>query len=407
MRIIHTSDWHLGRVLHGVPLLAAQRVFLEWLAQLSSARQVDAVVVSGDIYDRALPSVEAVRVLEDGLDALTQHAVVILIPGNHDSSARLGFGARWFTERVRIQPTVPGSAVPIEVDDHNGQPGLLVYALPYLDPDLARLEAAHLSGVTPQEISRSHDDVVGHVVASARRDLEQRRTSTPRGARRLPAILMAHAFVAGGEPSESERDIRVGGVESVSPAVLTGFDYVALGHLHRPQQVQTKDGTPMRYSGSPLAYSFSERDHLKSVAVVDFDEDGQVSGVDLVPTPVPRRLSDVTGTLDEVLSENFIAQRHDWVRITVRGDTRPDNLLATLKNAFPYVLEHHFESTVATDPSRVGIASQMADPVHVTQVFVTQVTGTAPTPDEHRVLRTAYEGALAMAGDTVDLQGGR
>ena len=404
VRIIHTSDWHLGRALHGVPLLDAQARFLEWLTALARERQVDAVLVAGDVYDRALPGVDAVGLLEDGLDSLTRAAPVVVVPGNHDSAQRLGFGSRWFTDRMRIQPSVAGAVTPIELPGRDGETGLLVYAVPYLDPDLARPVVAELSGVPADEFPRTHEAMLGGVAAAARADLERRRAD----AGRTPAVLMAHAFVVGGEPSESERDIRIGGVDSIPAEVLAGFDYVALGHLHGPQDVGPPEAR-VRYSGSPLAFSFSESGHVKSVSVVDFDATGRVSGVDVVPTPVQRRLSDVTGTLDEVLSDRFAAQRDDWVRVTVRDAARPDNLHATLRRVFPHLLEHRFESSMAPGRERVGVGrGRVPDPVEAASLFVRQVTGAEPAPDEQAVLRAAHEAArAAFAENDRYLEGGR
>jgi len=386
MRILHTSDWHLGRTLHGVPLIDAQRDFLRWLAQLVGDRRVDVVVVAGDVYDRALPGLDAVRVLEQGLDELSARAPVVLIPGNHDSGPRLGFGARWFTDRIHIQADVAAAATPIQAG------GALIYAIPYLDPDLARPGVADLCGEPADGIARSHEAVLGRVLALARADLEHRRATGPR----LPAVVMAHAFVTGAKPSESERDIRVGGVDAVPAQAFEGFDYAALGHLHGPQRVG--GGDAMRYAGSPLAFSFSEADHHKSVALVDFDADGRLGGVELVPTPVPRHLSDVSGTLDEVLSPRFAAQRDDWVRITVRGDVRPEGLLATLRRTFPHVLEHHFAPLQTATQPRSGVGRGAVDPLEVTATFVRQATGADPTAPERDVLRRAYEAARREEG---------
>ncbi|MCL2315821.1 MAG: exonuclease SbcCD subunit D C-terminal domain-containing protein [Actinomycetia bacterium] len=388
MRIIHTADWHIGRSFHGVPLLEEQRKFLAWLAELAAERAADAVVVSGDIYDRALPGVEAVRVLEEGLDAIAGHARVVLIPGNHDSAQRLGFGSRWFDDRLRIQPTVAGATSPIELPGAAGRPGLLVYAVPYLDPDLARPDVARLAGVVPADLGRSHEAILRPILQAARDDLARRRATGPR----MGAICLAHAFVAGGSISESERDIRIGGVDVVPAEVFAGFDYVALGHLHGPQAVGETAAT-MRYAGSPLAFSFSEKDHRKSVAIVDIAPDGVVR-VDLVETPVPRPLSDIEGTLEEVLSPGHAAQRDHWVRITVRGKTRPDNLLGTLRRVFPHVVEHRFVPLEAVGAGPVGVARDIADPLAVADLFVEQVTGAAATPPEQAVLRHAYERAL-------------
>ncbi|MCL2465239.1 MAG: exonuclease subunit SbcD, partial [Micrococcales bacterium] len=231
MRLLHTSDWHLGRTLHGIDLLEYQAAYLDHLVALTREEQVDAVLVAGDVYDRAVPSVEAVAVLSGALARLSELTTVVLTSGNHDSSVRLGFGAALMRQRVRLCTAYTGVDQPVVVG------GALVYGLPYLDPDFARTalsEATDDDGL-PVPLTRSHRAVLS---AAMRRVLADRAARPERR-----AVVMAHAFVTGGQPSESERDIRVGGVDQVPASVFAGVDYVALGHLHGPQVVSASEGT--------------------------------------------------------------------------------------------------------------------------------------------------------------------
>lgn len=407
MRILHTSDWHLGRTLHGVDLIDHQAGYLDHLVEVVRAERVDAVLVAGDVYDRAVPPVPAVELLADTLGRLAAVTRVVLTPGNHDSATRLGFAAPLFTERVRVRCRVTEVDRPVALPGPGGTVGAYVYPLPYLEPEVARhaLAPAARTGSdddgAPPTLARSHEAVVGAAMARVRADLAGRRT---RSGPRVPAVAMAHAFVVGGAASESERDIRVGGVDSVPAQVFGGaaaedaarVDYVALGHLHGPQRVGPADGggPHLRYAGSPLAYSFSERDHHKSSALVTLGPDG-VLGVDLVPAPVPRRLADVSGTLAELRGAAFDRDTGAWVRVTVTDDVRPPDLLAAVTARFPHalVVQHRPACGPACPTSpEVGAAQ---DPLAIAAQFVRDVGGRRATDRELAVLREAYEAALA------------
>jgi exonuclease SbcD len=373
MRFLHTSDWHLGRSLHGVDLLDHQAAYLDHLVALARDERVDAVVVAGDVYDRAIPPVEAVTLLSETLARLTEHTTVVLTSGNHDSATRLGFGSALMRERVRLRTRVAELDSPVLVG------GVAVYGLPYLDPDATRAE---LGGDEP--LARSHEAVMTAAMARVRADS---------GRRGVQSVVAAHAFVVGGEPSESERDIRVGGVDHVPAGVFAGVDYVALGHLHGPQRLTGPAGTVLRYSGSPLAYSFSEQHHAKSTVVVEVGGDGVTTRLEAAP--VPRRLADVSGTLDELLGAGGEAHVDDWVRVTVTDADRPADLFARVRARFPHALVVQHRPPVVESAARAAVVSAAADPVEVSAQFVRHVTGRAPSADELAVLRRAYEHVAA------------
>jgi exonuclease SbcD len=383
MRILHTGDWHLGRTLLGTDLLEHQAAFLDFLVDLARARDVDLVVVAGDVYDRAIPPVPAVRMLSDAVERLAAVAPVVLTPGNHDSAVRLGFGAGVMRDRVRILADVRAVGTPVLLDDPDGP--VAVYGLPFLAPDMVRHE---LSSDPAVPLARSHQAVVGAAMDRVRADLASRP-----GTR---SVVVAHAFVGGAEPSDSEQDIRVGGVDRVAESVFDGIDYVALGHLHGPQRVG--DGDRIRYAGSPLAFSFGERHQRKSVTVVDLHADGTVS-VELVPTPVPRRLVDVRGTIGAIESDAFAVDADAWVRVTVTDAAHPDRMYARVKDRFPFALSILHEPDGG--PARTGAAAVTAtsDPVEVAADFVTYATGGAPTELEVGILRDAYETAAAALAE--------
>jgi exonuclease SbcD len=383
MRLLHTSDWHLGRTLHGVDLLDHQAAYLAHLVDVVRTERVDAVVVAGDVYDRAIPPVEAVTLLSETLAQLAEHTTVVVTSGNHDSATRLGFGSALMRERVRLRTRVASLAEPVVLPDDDGD--VLVYGIPYLDPDFARVEVAD----GPEPLARSHEAVASAAMRRIRADVQARTGNT-----RPRTVVAAHAFVIGGAPTESERDIRVGGVDQVPAGVFAGADYVALGHLHGPQKVTGVEGTVLRYSGSPLAYSFSEQHHAKSTVLVDL-AGGQVR-TSLVGAPVPRRLADVTGTLEDLLGEAGSAHADAWVRVTVTDAHRPDDLYRRVKQRFPHALVVQHRAAEPAGASRAAVVTAAHDPLDVAADFLAHVTGHGPTPAEAAVLRRAYEDVAAM-----------
>ncbi|GAA2721270.1 exonuclease SbcCD subunit D [Cellulomonas aerilata] len=392
MRLLHTSDWHLGRTLHGVDLLEHQAAYLDHLVEVAREEGVDAVLVAGDVYDRAVPPVEAVTLLSETLARLSERCAVVLTPGNHDSAARLGFGAGLMRDGVHLRTRVADVGAPVELRprDRSGRSDgapVLVYGLPYLDPDGCRHALA--SGDVP--LARSHESVTRAAMDRVRADLATRTAGGAGGGVRPRAVVLAHAFVLGGQASESERDIRVGGVDHVPADVFAGVDYVALGHLHGPQRVSGPPGVVLRYSGSPLAYSFSEQHHAKSTVLLELDRDGVRGDVRLVPAPVPRRLSDVTGTMADLLGAAGDPFTGDWVRVVVTDAARPAELFARVRRRFPHALVvQHRPPAVGARSSSVAVTAAH-DPVQVAAEFVEHVTGGRPSDAEAAVLRAAFE----------------
>ncbi|OLO78276.1 metallophosphoesterase family protein [Actinomyces oris] len=437
MRILHTSDWHLGRTFHGRVLDDAHAAFADHLVELVATESVDAVLVAGDVYDRAIPPNDAVALLDETLRRLTERTRVVLTPGNHDSARRLGFAADLMREGLIIRARTAGLDRGIILPDADGNEAAIVHALPYLDPDAAReilppLLAERLGEETPAKhpaeedqaesgdtssqpgppvrprLPRSHEAVVSAALRLVAADLDRLRSAR---SRRLPSLLMAHAFVVGGEACESERDIRVGGVDSVPSGVFTtlggsplaersgGVDYVALGHLHRPQELTRPAGPRLVYSGSPLPFSFDEAEGArnsatKSSVLLDLDADG-VTGLERIPTPVLHQVRTLTGTMPELLSPAFDDATGAWVRVILQGE-RPPGALATLKERFGSLLAFQHEAPTRTARERIAVTAA-ADPLRITEDFFDDVCGRAPEPSERGVLRSAYESALASA----------
>ncbi|MEX3103930.1 MULTISPECIES: exonuclease SbcCD subunit D [unclassified Streptomyces] len=379
MRLLHTSDWHLGRAFHRVDMLGAQAGFIAHLVATAREREVDAVVVSGDVYDRAVPSLAAVELFDDALHRLAELGVpTVLISGNHDSARRLGVGAGLIDRAGIHLRTDPASAgTPVIVPDAHGD--VAFYGLPYLEPALVKDEFG---------VERAgHEAVLAAAMDRVRADLATRAPGTR-------SVVLAHAFVTGGQPSDSERDITVGGVASVPAGVFDGVDYVALGHLHGAQTLTPR----VRYSGSPLPYSFSESTHRKSMWLIDLGAAGEVTA-DRVDCPVPRPLARIRGPLDHLLTDPELARHEDaWVEATLTDPVRPTDPMARLTARFPHTLNLVFAPDRAPEDPEASYARRLAGRTdqEIAEDFVTHVRGAGPDTDEQGVLRAAFDAVRAQ-----------
>jgi DNA repair protein SbcD/Mre11 len=379
MRLLHTSDWHLGRSLHRADLRAAQSAFLDHLVDTVRAEKVDAVLVAGDVYDRAVPPVDAVELCADALNRLHDAgASVVLISGNHDSARRLGFGSDLLeVAGVHVRTRPSALARPVLLEDVHGP--VAVYGVPYLEPDAVRGDLPAAEGA-PAEAPRGHAGVLGHAARCIRADADSRRVQR--------RVVLAHGWVAGGAASESERDITVGGVGQVPAALFDGFSYVALGHLHGQQAI----AGPLRYSGSPLPYSFSEATHRKGSWLVELDGAG-AARAEQVPAPTHRRLSVLRGRLADLLgSPAYAAHQDDFVSVTLTDPSRPEGAMDALRARFPHVLVLAFEPEGAVPDGR-GYRARVAgrDDESIAAEFVRHVSHAPPTAGEKRLLRSAFE----------------
>jgi DNA repair protein SbcD/Mre11 len=328
VRILHTSDWHLGRSFHGVGMVDAQAAFVDHLLETVSTEAVDLVLVSGDVYDRALPPVDAIELAGDALARLAALGVrTVVTSGNHDSAIRLGSNASLADAAgVHLRTRWQDVGRPVVVEDRYGE--VAVHGIPYLEPDAVR-QAWELP-------TRSHEAALGAAMHRIHADLDTR------GGR---SVVMAHAFVAGSPDAattmscDSERDISVGGLQIAPTSLFTRPSYVALGHLHGAATLTDT----IRYSGSPLPYSFSEADQDKGSWLVELGREG-VERVDFVHSPVPRRLARVRGKLDDLLHDQAHAAVEDaWLAVTLTDAQRPLNAMERLRHRFPHTLTLAFE----------------------------------------------------------------
>ncbi|MGV9566783.1 exonuclease SbcCD subunit D [Streptomyces sp. NPDC003480] len=377
MRFLHTSDWHLGRAFHRVNMLDAQATFIDHLVATVREHGVDAVVVSGDVYDRAVPPLAAVELFDDALHRLAGLGVpTVMISGNHDSARRLGVGAGLLGRagiHLRTDPAACGT--PVVLRDTHGD--VAFYGLPYLEPALVKDEFSTKAG---------HEAVLAAAMNRVRADLATR----PPGTR---SVVLAHAFVTGGEPSDSERDITVGGVAAVPSGVFAGVDYAALGHLHGSQTITER----VRYSGSPLPYSFSEAGHRKSMWLVGLGADGFVAA-DRVDCPVPRPLARIRGRLEDLLADPGL-ERHEqsWVEATLTDPVRPAEPMARLAARFPHTLSLVFDPERAPEDPAASYARRLAgrSDQQIAEDFVAHVRGAGPDAHERAVLQDAFDAVRA------------
>ena len=380
MRILHTSDWHLGRSFHREGMLGHQSAWVDHLLAVVASERVDLVVVAGDVYDRALPPVEAVALADETFARLAaSRASVVVTSGNHDSARRLGFGSRLIDAAgVHLRTDATGVGVPVLLGDDHGP--VAVYGLPYLDPDSVR-EPWGLP-------ARSHEAALTEAMRRVRADLATR----PVGTR---SVALAHAFVTGARPSDSERDISVGGISVVPTEVFAGVDYTALGHLHGRQVLSDS----VRYSGSPLAYSFSEAAHVKGSWLVDLGADG-LAGAEFVPAPVPRPLARLRGDLESLLADPALTpDEGSWVHATLTDRTRPLQAMERLRRRFPHALVIAFEPAGGcADPGPAGLPRGRSDH-EITLDFVEALRGAPASEEESQLLLAACD----ACGDDRDL----
>lgn len=379
MRLLHTSDWHLGRSFHQVGLLPAQEQFIDHLVEVVAREHVDVVAIAGDVYDRALPAPPTVALLDEALVRLTDAgAQVVLTSGNHDSAVRLGFGGRLLERSgVHLRTSVEEIARPVAVG------GVRLYGVPYLEPSVT---ASDLGAEV-----RSHAGVLSAALGRITADAEGFTG---------PVVVLAHAFVTGGVPSDSERDISVGGVGDVPVGLFDGFDYVALGHLHGRQSLSER----VRYAGSPLAMSFSEASHTKSTWLVDLpDARGGEIRVRAIEAPVHRALKVLRGTLASLLVDPQFADAEDaYCKVTLTDAVRPLDAMDRVRERFPYtvLLDHQpagvEAATVGSYAARVKATSDR----ELFDGFLSHVrAGAGASESELAVVDEAIEGARLMAAE--------
>lgn len=323
MKFVHLSDLHLGKRVNEFSLLEDQEFILIKIMNVIDEQKPDAVIIAGDVYDKSVPSAEAVELFDNFLVHLAKRDLkVFVISGNHDSAERIAFGGRLMDKSgIYMAPVYTGYVEPITLTDAFGD--VNVYMLPFIKPANARR-------FFPDTEIVSYTDAIKVTVEAMNVDVSKRN------------VLIAHQFVTGADRTESE-DISVGGVDNVDVSVFTAFDYVALGHIHRAQKC---GGEYIRYSGTPLKYSFSEAKDKKTVTVVEMNAKGDVE-LDFIPLIPKRDLVEIKGTYEELMAKSFYdntSYRDDYMHITLTDEEDIPDVMTKMRVIYKNIMKLDYDN---------------------------------------------------------------
>ncbi len=327
MKLIHLSDLHLGKKVNEFSMQDDQKYILDQILDIIKKEAPDGVLIAGDVYDKSVPGAEATLLFDDFLVKLAALGTqVYIISGNHDSAERLSFGRRLMdVSGVHIAPVYSGKTEPFELKDEFGS--VKIWLLPFIKP-------ANVRKAFPDAEIESYTDALRVAVQAMDADPAERN------------VLVTHQFVTGAARSDSE-EINVGGSDNVDASVFDGFDYVALGHIHGPQDIK-KEGLPrIRYCGSPLKYSFSEADHIKSVTVAELGEKGSVELRTVLLKPL-RDMKQIKGSYDQLMSKSFYEAADwldDYIRVTLTDEDDVPNAVANLRVVYKNLMKLDYDNT--------------------------------------------------------------
>ena len=322
MKLIHLSDLHIGKRVNEVSMIDDQAYILAQILRIIDDEQADAVLIAGDIYDKSVPSAEAVTLFDDFLCRLARRKLpVLMISGNHDSPERLAFGNRLMDAcGIHISPVYDGTVRCVTLQDTYG--AVNFYLLPFIKP-------AHIKRYYPQVQIENYTDACRAAIAQMHIDPKQRN------------VLLTHQFVTGASICESE-EINVGGSDNVDAAVFQDFDYVALGHLHGPQNIGSNR---IRYCGTPLKYSFSEEAHYKSVTVVELGAKGQLA-LYLQPLQPKHDLRSIRGSFAEVTDKSvYSGVTNDYIHVILTDEEDIPEAMGRLRVIYPNIMKLSYDNT--------------------------------------------------------------
>ncbi len=327
MKFIHLSDLHIGKRVHEFSMIEEQKDILQKILLIVKEEDADAVIIAGDVYDRPVPSAEAVQVLDSFLTELSKMGkMIFMISGNHDSAERIAFGAKLMAgQNIFISPVYDGTIEKVEAEDVHGK--VNVYLLPFLKPAMVRQE---LEEAEAEQVKiESYQDALSFVIEKMDFDTKERN------------ILVAHQFVTGASCCDSE-EVQVGGIDQISVDLFDKFDYVALGHIHSPQKIGRET---VRYCGTPLKYSFSEAEQTKSVTIVEVEEKGNVN-LRTIPLKPLREMRKIKGTYVEVTSSPYYKKElsQDYVQITLTDEDDVVDVLQKLRYFYPNMMYLEYDN---------------------------------------------------------------
>ncbi len=370
MKLIHLSDLHLGKRVNDFPMLEDQAYILDRVLEIAGEEQPDAVLIAGDVYDKTVPAAEAVALLDGFLVKLADRSLpVLLISGNHDSPERLAFANRLMEGRgVYIAPVYHGEVSPVTLEDDRGPVDF--WLLPFLKP-------AHIRRFFPEEGVESFTDAMACAIRHMPLDPARRN------------VLVTHQFVTGAARCESE-EVSVGGADNVDASVFAPFDYVALGHLHGPQNV---GGERIRYCGTPLKYSFSEAGHQKSVTIVELGEKGSLE-VRAVPLLPQRDMVELRGSFAQLKSPEFYGQvdRDAYVRVILTDENDIYDAMGQLRPVYPNLMALDYDN-LRTRSGAVVLeeADVKRDPLELFADFYQQQNHQPMSEEQRRYLTELLE----------------
>jgi len=380
MKFIHTADWHLGKLVHGVYMTENQRAALEQFVSIVEEEKPDAVVIAGDLYDRSVPPTDAVELLDEILFKINVElkTPVVAIAGNHDSAERLSFGSSWYKHsQFYLTGKLSNNFKPFQVN------GVNFYLVPYAEPGVVRQ-------LLDDDSIHSHQEAMKALIGKIEETLNPNE----------PNVLVGHAFVLGGQTSDSERILSVGGSGCVGAELFAPFSYTALGHLHSPDAINHEN---VKYSGSLLKYSFSEAKQKKSISIIEMDEKGNFSHRYRSLTP-KHDMREIEGHIEELLDPNFYGNERvdDYLKITLLDQGALLDPINKLRHVYPNVL--HLEKKIELTDSKkkqsyIALKSEKKSEIELFEQFYTDMTTSEFTAKKRDVMTDIIEKVLREEGN--------
>lgn len=374
MKILHLSDLHIGKRVNEFPMIDDQKYILNQILHIAEEQKVDVIAIAGDIYDKSIPSADAVELLDEFLSSIARlNIVCFIVSGNHDSAERIAYGARIMNERgIHLSKVFHGNIEKVTLQDEFGD--FNVYLLPFIKP-------IHVKQFYPDAEIQSYEEAVRFIIEKCDIDLNQRN------------MVLAHQFFSNGgqlpELSDSET-VSVGGIDNVDVSVLNGFDYAALGHIHKPQVVGTE---LFRYCGSPLKYSFSEAKHEKCALVITFEEKGSTQ-IDRIPLIPKRDLREIKGPIDKLLSPEIYEQvnRDDYIHVTLTDEDEIIDAIGRVRAIYPNVMRLDFDNNRTRSINAVNAAENVADktPLELFKEFYEMQNGVPLDQEKEDIVRNLF-----------------
>lgn len=379
MKFIHTADWHLGKLVHGIYMTEDQRYLLNQLIGIIDEEKPDAVIIAGDLYDRSIPPTDAVELLDEVLFKINVelNTPILAIAGNHDSAERLSFGSSWYQHsHFYLAGKLSQRIEPINMG------GVNFYLVPYAEPGMVRQWL-------DEDSIHTHQDAMKVIIDKISETMDHR----------APNVFVGHAFVLGGKTSDSERTLSVGGSGCVTADLFEPFQYTALGHLHSPDALRHPK---IKYSGSLMKYSFSEAKQRKSISIIDIDEKGNIEINERSLTP-KHDMREVEGYLEELLDPQFYEKqkKDDYLKITLLDEGSIIDPIGKLRQIYPHVL--HLERKIETVDQKqlknfTAQKSEKKSEIDLFEQFYREMTTAEFTEDKREIMAGIVEQVLKAEG---------